>query len=75
MPPESQSFEEAFAALQDVVQQLEGSTLSLEAALDLVTRGTRLAQLCETLLSQAELRITRLPAETASPLSDAPAEP
>jgi len=68
------SFEEAFAALQEVVRQLESGTLSLEASLELVDRGTRLSETCQSLLTQAELRVTRLPAESASSLSDLPAE-
>jgi exodeoxyribonuclease VII small subunit len=75
LPPTPESFEEAFAALQEVVRQLESGALSLEAALELVERGTRLSQTCQTLLEQAELRVTRLPPESASPLSDQPAEP
>ncbi len=73
--PEPQTFEEAFAALQEVVHQLESGSLSLEAALELVERGARLSEACEALLTQAELRVTRLPAESASSLTDLPAEP
>jgi exodeoxyribonuclease VII small subunit len=73
--PDAQSFEEALSALQEVVRQLESGSVSLEAALELSARGAELASQCERLLEAAELRVTRLPAESASPLSDAPAEP
>ena len=71
-PPSS--FEQAFTELQKVVEQLEDGGLPLERALELFERGTRLAQECERIVDQAELRVTRLPAESASPLSDAPAD-
>ncbi len=74
-PEPRQTFEEAYAALQEVVRQLESGALSLEAALELVERGTRLSETCQALLAEAELRVTRLPAESASPLSDPSAGP
>lgn len=70
--PDPKTFEEAFSALQEVVRELESGAMSLDAALELVARGTRLAQICQSFLARAELRITRLPAESASPLADAP---
>jgi exodeoxyribonuclease VII small subunit len=69
-----QTFESAFEELQRVVEQLEDGGLDLERALQLFDRGTQLAESCERLIDQAELRITRLPAEPASALSDASAE-
>ena len=76
LPQTPESFEEAFAALQEVVGQLEsGSSLSLEAALELVERGMRLSETCQALLAKAEQRVTRLPPESASPLSDQGVEP
>ncbi len=73
--PDAQTFEAALTALQDVVRQLESGSVSLEAALELSARGADLISQCERLLESAELRVTRLPAESASPLSDLPAEP
>lgn len=70
-PVEAQTFEAAFAELQRVVEQLETGGLDLERTVRLFDRGTALAQGCEQLVEDAELRITRLTAETASPLSDA----
>jgi exodeoxyribonuclease VII small subunit len=57
-----------------VVEQLESGGLDLEAAVSLVERGTALAATCNQLVDNAELRVTRLTAESASPLSEIPAE-
>jgi exodeoxyribonuclease VII small subunit len=65
------SFEAAFGELQRVVDQLEGGGLDLEHAVRLFDRGTALAQSCERIIDDAELRVTRLTAESASALSDA----
>jgi exodeoxyribonuclease VII small subunit len=67
-------FEGAFSELQRVVEQLESGGLDLESAIALFERGTQLAQTCERIIDHAELRVTRLTAESASPLSDAPAD-
>jgi exodeoxyribonuclease VII small subunit len=63
-------FEEAFAALQDNVAQLEGQNLPLEKALKLYETGQYLARHCAELLEKAEMRVqqlsnlTQLPPET-----------
>jgi len=69
------TFESAFTELQRVVAQLEDGGLDLERALQLLERGNRLARICDHIVDDAELRVTRLTAESASPLSDAPADP
>jgi exodeoxyribonuclease VII small subunit len=74
---QASTFETAFVELQRVVQQLEDGGLDLAQAVQLFERGSQLAQTCEQLVEQAELRVTRLTAESASPLSvaaDASAE-
>jgi exodeoxyribonuclease VII small subunit len=71
---EPRSFEVAYRELQQVVAQLEDGGLDLERAIDLFERGSQLAQLCERIVDQAELRVTRLAAESASPLTDAAVE-
>jgi exodeoxyribonuclease VII small subunit len=58
--------------LQDVVAQLEDGSLDLERAVQLFERGSQLVAACERIVNTAELRVTRLAAETASPLSDVP---
>jgi len=72
-PESGRSFEVAFGELQQVVEQLEDGGLELERALQLFERGAELAQVCERIVDEAELRVTRLTAESASALSDAPA--
>ncbi len=54
------SFEDAFDELQKTVTQLEEKDLPLEEALNLFERGTVLAQHCEKLLDEAELRVQQL---------------
>jgi exodeoxyribonuclease VII small subunit len=69
-PDEPRSFETAYRELQQVVTQLESGSLDLDRALDLVERGDRLAAICRQIVDDARLRVTRLAAETASPLSE-----
>ena len=69
-PDEPSSFEDAYRELQQVVAQLEDGQLDLERAMRLFERGGQLVQICERIVDQAELRVTRLAAESASPLSD-----
>lgn len=54
------SFEDAFARLERIVQRLEEGHLSLEESTRLYEEGISLARLCNELLNQVELRITRL---------------
>jgi exodeoxyribonuclease VII small subunit len=68
------TYEDALAELQDVVRQLELGSASLDQVLALVQRGSELADLCDRLLSSAELKITRLTPESASLLPEAPAD-
>jgi exodeoxyribonuclease VII small subunit len=71
---EPSSFEGAFRELQQVVAQLEDGGLDLERAIHLFERGSQLVQACERIVDQAELRVTRLAAESGSPLADASVE-
>jgi exodeoxyribonuclease VII small subunit len=66
-PPNS--FEAAYRELQQVVSQLEGGHVDLEHAVRLFERGTELVKVCERIVDEAELRVTRLAAESASSLS------
>lgn len=72
---EPTSFEAAYRELQQIVAQLEDGGLHLDRAIELFERGSHLVQLCERIVDDAELRVTRLTAEAASPLSDVPADP
>jgi exodeoxyribonuclease VII small subunit len=71
------SFEEALAALEEVVAALEAGQLSLEATLDHYALGVRLVTRCEGDLDAAELRVSTLgtvpaPAQDTSDLDDVP---
>jgi exodeoxyribonuclease VII small subunit len=74
-PERSPAFEPVYDELQQVVRSLEEGGIDLERALQLFEKGSQLAQACERIIDEAELRVTRLTAETASPLSDAPIDP
>jgi exodeoxyribonuclease VII small subunit len=69
-PGEPLSFEAAYRELQQVVDQLESGEVDLERTVALFERGSQLAKTCEQLVDAAQLRVTRLAAESASPLSD-----
>jgi exodeoxyribonuclease VII small subunit len=72
---EPRSFEAAYRELQQVVAQLEDGGVDLERAIRLFERGNQLVQACERIVDQAELRVTRLAAQSASPLADVSVEP
>ncbi|HUT17936.1 MAG TPA: exodeoxyribonuclease VII small subunit [Anaerolineae bacterium] len=68
MSVEEMNFEQAFAALQETVEQLETGELALEDTLSLYERGQALARRCQDLLDQAELRVTQLGGDVADSL-------
>ena len=59
-PVEEMTFEEALTALEQVVERIESSDLSLDETVQLFERGIRLGQRCGFLLDQAELSVTEL---------------
>jgi exodeoxyribonuclease VII small subunit len=69
---EALSFEDSFAQMQAIVEQLEEGDIPLEAAIVTFERGMQLAQHCNTLLEQAQLRVQALEESTdgAIALSD-----
>jgi len=69
-PKTDPTFEQAYRELQEVVEQLEDGGLGLEDAVRLFERGSELARVCQRIVDQAELRVTRLAAESASPLGE-----
>ena len=68
--PDPRRFAETLLERQAVVEQLELGNLPLEEAVRLFERGTELADACRKALDAAELRVTRLAGQTATPLSD-----
>lgn len=57
------SFEEALAALEAIVQQLEDGALDLNEAIQLYQQGHELAKQCQRLLDTAALHVQRLGAD------------
>ena len=53
-------FEEALKKLESIVQSMEGEDLPLESLLSNFEEGSRLAQICQAKLAQAELKIQQL---------------
>jgi exodeoxyribonuclease VII small subunit len=62
-PVETLSFEQAFAELESLVQQMEAGQLTLEESLKLFERGQALAARCGVLLESAELKVELLGAQ------------
>jgi len=54
------SFEAAFAELEEIVFKLESGELSLEDSVALFERGRQLSDHCQTMLDQADLRVSKL---------------
>lgn len=53
-------FEEALAALEDIVRSLENGDVSLEQSIEIYTRGTELKAHCEDKLKDATARIEKI---------------
>lgn len=68
--PTTPSFETAFAALQQIITQLENTELPLEEALKLYEEGKRLSNLCSQLLETAQLRVETLSSTTTTANSE-----
>jgi exodeoxyribonuclease VII small subunit len=56
------SFEALYSELTEVVRQLEAGELTLAESLALFERGAALAERCNALLDQAEVRVRQLTA-------------
>ncbi|GBD10304.1 Exodeoxyribonuclease 7 small subunit [Candidatus Thermoflexus japonica] len=54
------TFEEALSELEQIVRTLEGGGLPLEEAIALYERGRALADRCQQLLQEAQLRVQLL---------------
>ena len=64
------TFEQALAALEQVVSQLEGGQVPLEQSIALYERGDALKKHCEAKLGEAELKVEKI---VAGGDGDAPA--
>ncbi len=54
------SFEDAYAQLEKLVEQLETNSLPLEESLSLFEEGQQLSAYCQQLLDKADLRVSKL---------------
>lgn len=54
------SFEAAYAELESIVMKLDAGELALDDSVTLFERGRALAEYCQSLLDQAELRVTQI---------------
>jgi len=57
---EDLSYEDALKKVEELVESMESGELPLESLLSRFEEGTRLAQLCQAKLAEAELRIQKL---------------
>jgi exodeoxyribonuclease VII small subunit len=73
-PVHEMTFEEALAELERIVRALEGGGLPLEEALALYERGQALAERCQRLLQEAQLRVRILERDESGALRLSPFE-
>ncbi len=59
-PPAEMAFEEAMAALEAVVSQLERGEVKLEESIALYERGAALKARCEVLLADAHEKVEKI---------------
>ncbi len=73
-PVAEMSFEEAMAALESVVAQLERGDVALEASIALYERGAALKAHCDARLKAAEARVEMIRAQEGRAIGTTPAE-
>jgi len=66
MSEQEQSFEQALAKLETIVQQLENGDVPLEKAIELFQQGMELAGVCGGKLEQIERKIEMLVEENGT---------
>ena len=71
---EALPFEEAMQKLETIVETMESGELPLETLMTQFEEGTRLAQLCQARLAQAETKIQLLEKNAAGELTLRPVE-
>lgn len=73
-PVAEMSFEEAMAALEQVVGQLERGDVALEASIALYERGAALKAHCAEKLKAAEAKVEMIRAQEGRAVGTSPAE-
>ncbi|MGV6810599.1 MAG: exodeoxyribonuclease VII small subunit [bacterium] len=61
--PSPESFESALKTLEKIVQQMEQGELSLDESLQHFEQGVQLTRYCQTILNDAEQRVSTLMAD------------
>ena len=67
------AFEEALKKLEGIVESMESDELPLETLLARFEEGTRLAKICQSKLTEAELKIQQLETNASGELALKPA--
>jgi len=73
--PDNLPFEAALKKLETIVETMEADDLPLETLLARYEEGTRLAQICQAKLAEAELKIQQLEKNAAGELKLKPFSP
>ncbi|AWB49982.1 exodeoxyribonuclease VII small subunit [Gemmobacter aquarius] len=73
-PVAEMSFEEAMAALEQVVNQLERGDVALEQSIALYEKGAALKKHCSDKLAAAEAKVEMIRAQEGRAVGTAPAE-
>jgi exodeoxyribonuclease VII small subunit len=72
-PDQQASFEDALRKLELIVESMENGDLPLETLLARFEEGAHLAEMCQTRLAEAELKIQQLEKTAAGPIVLRPA--
>ncbi len=75
MGKKSLKFEQALARLEEIVSSIEAGDIGLEESIERYQEGMGLIRHCRTVLSEAELRIQKLQADSEGQLKAEPFEP
>jgi exodeoxyribonuclease VII small subunit len=67
---EEKSFEELLKMLEETVNQLDGSELTLEQSLATYEKSVAIAATCEQILNEAELRISQIDARKPTVIAE-----
>ena len=57
-------FEEAMKQLEETVKRLESGEASLEESMELFEKGIKLSRTCQSLLNEAQLKVTQIVADS-----------
>lgn len=68
--PQPADFEQALAALEQIVARMESGDLPLEQSLEAYQKGVQLAQICQQRLDQVEQQVQVLQGQLMQPLAD-----